>query len=107
MTTSIGIAFWNTKLAPPRTGKGWEGPSVTAAAAMIDEVIDTGVQFFGLCEVDDEAMHILRGRVPRLETWGFEIVDATTDAKGWNLGFFYDPEVVLQSKSTKVEAQRG
>lgn len=107
MTTSLGIAFWNTRLAPSRPSKGWEGPSVAAAAAMIDEVIQTGVHFFGLSEVDEDVMQILRKRVPRLNSWRFEIADASTNSESWNLGFFSDPEVVVQSQSVKVEAQRG
>jgi hypothetical protein len=107
MTTSLGIAFWNTKLAPSRTRAGWEGPAIKAAAAMIDAVVATGIQFFGLCEVDEEAMLLLHEHVPRLRSWRFEIVDASTYAAGWNLGYFYDPAVFSKSSYSKLEAQLG
>lgn len=104
MTTSLGIAFWNTRLAPPRARAGREGPTIGAAAAMIDAVVATGIQFFGLCEVDDDVMRLLREHVPRLRSWHFEIVDASQDAAGWNLGYFYDPAVFSKSSWSKLEA---
>jgi hypothetical protein len=107
MTTSLGIAFWNTRLAPPRARVGRDGPTIAAAVAMIEAVVETGIQFFGLCEVDEDVMRLLSRHVPRLRSWRFEIVDGTTDAKGWNLGFFYDPAVFSKSSYSKLEVQCG
>jgi hypothetical protein len=61
-----------------------------------------GIQFFGLCEVDEDVMFLLSKRVARLGSWRFEIVD-----EGWNLGFFYDPAIFSKPSYSKLEVSYG
>ena len=107
MNAHFGIAFWNTGLAPPRKSNGSVERSVHAAAAIIAEVAEQGINLFALCEVDEDIVLLIRTLVPRFAGYEYALFDETTDSKSWNLGFFYDPSVLHIERSKKIEAQLG